>query len=63
MRMKLASGKEDVIGEHVVNAPDAAAWMDRSAPIVIRERWRQALTNVGDHARLQVLYWTDRLLI
>jgi tRNA-Thr(GGU) m(6)t(6)A37 methyltransferase TsaA len=25
--------------------------------IVIDEHWRQALMNVGDHARLQVLYW------
>jgi tRNA-Thr(GGU) m(6)t(6)A37 methyltransferase TsaA len=25
--------------------------------IVIDERWRQALTDIGDHARLQVLYW------
>jgi tRNA-Thr(GGU) m(6)t(6)A37 methyltransferase TsaA len=25
--------------------------------IVVDERWRQALTNVGDHPRIQVLYW------
>lgn len=25
--------------------------------IVVDERWRQALTNIGDHPRIQVLYW------
>ena len=25
--------------------------------IVVDERWRDALTNIGDHPRLQVLYW------
>ena len=25
--------------------------------IVVDERWHQALTNIGDHPRLQVLYW------
>lgn len=25
--------------------------------IVVDERWRQALTDIGDHPRIQVLYW------
>ena len=25
--------------------------------IVVDERWRRALTDIGDHPRLQVLYW------
>jgi tRNA-Thr(GGU) m(6)t(6)A37 methyltransferase TsaA len=25
--------------------------------IVVDERWHEALTNIGDHARIQVLYW------
>ena len=25
--------------------------------IVVDERWRQALTDIGDHPRVQVLYW------
>lgn len=28
--------------------------------IVIDERWRQALTDIGDHPRIQVLYWMHR---
>jgi tRNA (adenine37-N6)-methyltransferase len=28
--------------------------------IVVDERWRQGLTNIGDHARIQVLYWMHR---
>jgi tRNA-Thr(GGU) m(6)t(6)A37 methyltransferase TsaA len=28
--------------------------------IVVDERWRQALTDIGDHPRLQVLYWMHR---
>jgi tRNA-Thr(GGU) m(6)t(6)A37 methyltransferase TsaA len=28
--------------------------------IVVDERWRQALTGIGDHPRLQVLYWMHR---
>jgi tRNA-Thr(GGU) m(6)t(6)A37 methyltransferase TsaA len=28
--------------------------------IVVDERWWQALTNIGDHPRLQVLYWMHR---
>jgi tRNA-Thr(GGU) m(6)t(6)A37 methyltransferase TsaA len=28
--------------------------------IVIDERWRQALTNIADHPRIQVLYWMHR---
>jgi tRNA-Thr(GGU) m(6)t(6)A37 methyltransferase TsaA len=28
--------------------------------IVVDERWRQALTDIGDHPRIQVLYWMHR---
>jgi tRNA-Thr(GGU) m(6)t(6)A37 methyltransferase TsaA len=28
--------------------------------IVVEERWRQALTDIGDHPRIQVLYWMHR---
>ena len=28
--------------------------------IVVDERWRQGLTDIADHARIQVLYWMDR---
>ena len=28
--------------------------------IVIDERWRLALTDIGDHPRIQVLYWMHR---
>lgn len=28
--------------------------------IAIDPRWRQALTGIGDHPRLQILYWMDR---
>ncbi len=28
--------------------------------IVIEERWREALTGIGDHPRIQVLYWMHR---
>jgi tRNA-Thr(GGU) m(6)t(6)A37 methyltransferase TsaA len=28
--------------------------------IVIDERWRPALTDIGDHPRIQVLYWMHR---
>ena len=28
--------------------------------IVVDERWRPALTDIGDHPRIQVLYWMDR---
>ena len=28
--------------------------------IVIKERWRLALTDIGDHPRIQVLYWMHR---
>ena len=28
--------------------------------IVINERWSLALTNIGDHPRIQVLYWMHR---
>ncbi len=28
--------------------------------IVVDERWRQALTGIGDHPKIQVLYWMHR---
>ena len=28
--------------------------------IVLDERWHQALTGIGAHSRIQVLYWMDR---
>jgi tRNA-Thr(GGU) m(6)t(6)A37 methyltransferase TsaA len=28
--------------------------------IVVDERWRQALKDIGDHPRIQVLYWMHR---
>jgi tRNA-Thr(GGU) m(6)t(6)A37 methyltransferase TsaA len=28
--------------------------------IVVDERWRQGLTDITEHARIQVLYWMDR---
>lgn len=28
--------------------------------IVVDERWHQALTDIGDHPRIQVLYWMHR---
>ncbi|HEY0185812.1 MAG TPA: SAM-dependent methyltransferase [Rhodopila sp.] len=28
--------------------------------IVVDERWRQALTGIADHSRIQVLYWMHR---
>jgi tRNA-Thr(GGU) m(6)t(6)A37 methyltransferase TsaA len=28
--------------------------------IVVNERWHQALTDIGAHPRIQVLYWMDR---
>lgn len=28
--------------------------------IVVDERWHQALTDIADHPRIQVLYWMDR---
>lgn len=28
--------------------------------IVVDERWRQGLTDIGDHPRIQVLYWMHR---
>lgn len=28
--------------------------------IEVDERWRQALTHIGDHPRIQVLYWMHR---
>jgi tRNA-Thr(GGU) m(6)t(6)A37 methyltransferase TsaA len=28
--------------------------------IVVDERWRQGLTDIGSHARIQVLYWMHR---
>ena len=28
--------------------------------IVVEERWWQALTDIGDHPRIQVLYWMHR---
>ena len=28
--------------------------------IIIDERWRMALTDIGDHPRIQVLYWMHR---
>jgi tRNA-Thr(GGU) m(6)t(6)A37 methyltransferase TsaA len=28
--------------------------------IVVDERWRQALTDIGDHPRIQVLYWMHK---
>ena len=28
--------------------------------IVVDPRWHEALTGIGDHARIQVLYWMDR---
>jgi tRNA-Thr(GGU) m(6)t(6)A37 methyltransferase TsaA len=28
--------------------------------VVVDERWRQGLTDIGDHTRIQVLYWMHR---
>ena len=28
--------------------------------IVVNERWREALTGIDEHRRIQVLYWMDR---
>lgn len=28
--------------------------------IMVNERWHQALTDIGDHPRIQVLYWMHR---
>ena len=28
--------------------------------IIVDKRWQQALTDIGDHPRIQVLYWMDR---